>query len=349
MATSQDLNPSQLATLQLLLKQRRSYDEIAVLLKTSSSAVQTRAHEAVDALGPETPDIGADRRKEIADYLLGQQSASRRAATREYLEDLATGRSWARAVAGALRPIGGDNLPDVPAEPAEVDQASAALDRRTAPQDEVQRNSNVRTKLLVVAAALVVATLLIVSLGIFNDHGGNNPRTATVTRTTPPEVPVAVGEGVLRPPMGTPSGASGASGQSGASGASGQSGASGASGQMGIIQYPSTNRFKLLVATKGLKPAPKGSAYGVWLYTSKVDNAFVGFPKNKLDGKGVLDVVADLSPDTRTYREVLLTLERVERPRRPGTVVLRGVLRLVTPQQTQTPPRPQTQTQTQPG
>jgi hypothetical protein len=322
MATSQDLSPSQRATLQLLLKQSRSYDEIADLLKTSSSAVQSRAHEAVSALGPETPDIGADRRNEIADYLLGQQSASRSAATREYLEDSATGRGWAHAVADALRSIGGDALPDVPAEPAEVGQASEAPDRRSAHKEEVRRSSGVGTKLLVVAGGLVVAIVLIVVLGLFSGTGSDDPKTATVTQTNPPEVPVAVGEGVLRPQKG-----------------------SGASGQMGIIQYRSTNRFKLLVAAKRLKPAPKGSAYGVWLYTSNVDNALVGFPKNKVDRKGSLDVVADLSPDTRTYREVLLTLERTDRPKRPGTVVLRGVLRLVTPQQTQTTP----QTQTQPG
>jgi len=123
MATLQDLNDRQRAVLGLLLKQGRSYDEIAALLKSDASAVQARAHEAVRALGPVTPDIGDDRRREVADYLLGQQSASRRAATREYLGDSAAGRGWARSVAGALRPLAGDTLPDVPAEPQEVDQA----------------------------------------------------------------------------------------------------------------------------------------------------------------------------------------------------------------------------------
>src|ERR1044072_3214814 len=102
MAGLDTLNDLQRATLQLLLKQGKSYDEIAALLKTDPSAVQSRAHEAVAALGPSKPDIGEDRRREIADYLLGQQTASRRAATRAYLEDSADGRTWSRAVAGAL-------------------------------------------------------------------------------------------------------------------------------------------------------------------------------------------------------------------------------------------------------
>ena len=96
MAGLDSLNDLQRATLQLLLKQGKSYDEIAALLKTNASAVQSRAHEAVAALGPASPDIGEDRRNEVTDYLLGQQGASRRAATREYLEDSADGRSWAR-------------------------------------------------------------------------------------------------------------------------------------------------------------------------------------------------------------------------------------------------------------
>src|SRR3954447_14892984 len=123
MSSLDSLNDLQRATLQLLLKQGKSYDEIAALLRTSSSAIQTRAHEAICALGPDVARIGEDRRHEIGDYLLGQQTASRRAATREYLEDSADGRAWARAVAGALRPLADDDLPEIPAEPAEVDKA----------------------------------------------------------------------------------------------------------------------------------------------------------------------------------------------------------------------------------
>jgi len=324
MATLQDLNDRQRAILGLLLKQGKSYDEIAALLKSDASAVQARAQEAVAALAPGGPDVGADRRSEVADYLLGQQTASRRAATREYLDDSADGRSYARTVAGALRPLAGDSLPDVPAEPAEVDQAFDALDRRTARQEQVQRSSQLGAKLLYGAVGLVVAIVLIVALGVFDgDDGGDKPTTSTVTRTTPEETPVAIAEGTMRPPAGSDLG--------------------GATSQMGIIQLPSTNRFKLLVAAKGLKPAAEGRAYGIWLYTSRSDTAFVGFPKNKVDAKGQLEVVADLSPETRTYREVLITSERTDKPTRPGQIVMRGVLKLAkTPTQT-APPATQTQ------
>lgn len=320
------LTDAQRAILGLLLKQGKSYDEIATLLKSSASSIQARARDAVGALGPDAADLGSERRDEIADYLLGQQSASRRAATREFLGDSAPGRAWARAVAGELRPIAGDDLPEIPAERQEVDQAFAAMRSRTARQEEVQRSSHLGTRILFAAAGLAVAVVLIVALGVFSgDDDDKGPRTQTVTRSTPTEQPVAIAEGTLR----------------GVDGAAG-------SGQMGIIQYPARNLFKLIVAAKGLKAAPEGSAYAVWLYTTRSDNAFVGFPKSKVNEQGELDVVADLSPETRTYREVLLTLERVDKPSKPGDVVLRGELKIAeqpaatgtttTPSQTTTTP-----------
>jgi len=324
MATLEDLTAPQRAILGLLLKQGKSYDEIATLLKSSTGSVQGRAREAVQALGAGTPDVGADRRSEIADFLLGQQSASRRAATREYLEDSAPGRAWARAVAGEMRSIGGDNLPEIPSEPAEVDQAFEAMRSRTRRREEVEKSSQLGARLLFGAAGLIVAIVLIVVLGVFSgdDDGGSTPTETTVTRTAPTEQPVAIAEGMMKPADGT--------------------GGAG-SGQMGIIQYPSRNLFKLLIAAKGLKAAPSGAAYGVWLYTSKADSAFVGFPKSKVDSKGELQVVADLAAETKTYREVLLTLERVEQPTKPGEVVLRGVLKVAeqpTPTTPQTPAQP---------
>lgn len=317
MAGLDSLNDLQRATLQLLLKQGKSYDEIAALLKTDPSAVQSRAHEAVGALGPAAPDIGDDRRREIADYLLGQQTASRRAATREYLVDSADGRTWARAVAGALRPMAGDELPEIPAEPAEVDEAFEALDKRTARQAQVERGSQLGTKIIFGAAGLLVAIVLILVLGVFNGDDEPKPKTQTVTRTAatvPTEQPRVVLRGILKPPSGS---------------------SSRASGETAIVTYPKANQFKLLVAAKDMEPAPQGSAYGIWLYNSPVQALFIGFPKSTVSDKGTLEVVADLAPQTPRFNEVLVTRERVAKPTRPGQTVLRGKIS-VPPQPTQT-------------
>jgi hypothetical protein len=322
MASLDSLTDPQRAILQLLLKRGKSYEEIATLLKSDATAVQGRAHDAVAALGPERPDIGDERRNEIADYLLGQQTASRRAATREYLQDSAQGRTWARSVGGALRPLGGDALPEIPSEPAEVDMAFEALDRRTERQQEVARSSQLGTKILFGAIGLAVAVGLILALGIFN--GDDKPSTSTVTRTTPPsEEPTVIAAGNLR-----------------------AANNSGASAQTAIVNYPKTNRYKLLVAIKKLAVPPDGSAYGVWLYYAPDNALFVGFPKGTVTDQGNLDVVADLEPQTPIPKQVLVTREHVEKPTKPGTVVLRGSLIVATakPDSTTTSTTPQTTT-----
>jgi hypothetical protein len=332
MASLDSLTDLQRATLQLLLKQGKSYDEIAALLKTSSSAIQSRAHEAVGALGPRTPDIGDDRRHEVTDYLLGQQTASRRAATREYLEDSAGGRGWARAVAGALRPMAGDDLPEIPAEPAEVDEAFEALDKRTARQEEVQRGAQVGTMIIFGAVGLLIAIVLIIVLGVFDGQEEPQAKTATVTRTartTPAEQPRVVLQGTLKPPRGSDSKAS---------------------GETAIVNYEKANLFKLLIAAKDMRPAPEGSAYAIWLYNSPAQLLFIGFPKATVSDTGRLEVVADLTPQTPTFQQVLVTRERTGKPTKPGRVVLRATI-AVPPQATATATTTtpaQTQTQTTP-
>jgi hypothetical protein len=343
MATLESLSAPQRAILQLLLERGKSYEEIATLLKSDATDVQARAHEAVSALGPDLPDIAADRRREVADYLLGQQTSARRAATREYLEDSLDGRSWARAVAGALQPLAADAARDIPAEPPQADRAAEPpqvdraaeppqADRAAEPTEasaqrgqDVQPGSLLGTRMFFVALGLLVAIGVIVAFGILPANDDKST-TATVTRTAPratDEKPLVIAQAVLRPPSGS---------------------SSGASAPAAIVRYASTNRFNLLIAGRKLSPAPKGTAYGVWLYTSASDALFVGFPKGAVTATGTLDVLADLAPETRNYREVLITRERVERPKRPGKVVLRGELVVATPGQ-QTP----TQTQTQPG
>src|SRR5688500_16132904 len=99
MSRFDDLKPDQRAALQLLLKQGRSYDEIAEMLRIEPRAVRERARAALDALGPEeVGELELEEQDDVADYLLGQQSASRRATTRALLERSPAARAWARTV-----------------------------------------------------------------------------------------------------------------------------------------------------------------------------------------------------------------------------------------------------------
>src|SRR3954468_17665390 len=100
MARLDDLPAAHRAVLQLLLKQGKTYEDLATLLKTGPDAVRARALNALDDLGPTGGTaLGDDEQDEISDYLLGQQSASARASTRQMLETNADARAWARVVA----------------------------------------------------------------------------------------------------------------------------------------------------------------------------------------------------------------------------------------------------------
>jgi hypothetical protein len=322
MASLDSLNDGQRAVLQLLLKQGKSYADLAGLLRTDANGVRSRAQGAVEALGPASAGIGPDRRREIADYLLGQQGASQRAATREYLESSADGRAWARAAAAALSAVAGEEaMPDIPAEREEVAEAFDALEKRTARQEEVQRSSQLGGKLIAGGLGLVIAIVIVVVLNPFSSDEGDKTTsasgppaaTSTATSTTgaTPTTPSGeqfqvLAQGALEPPDGSDSKAT---------------------GQVAIVRFPENNQFRLALQARRLTPSStRGSAYGVWLYTSPSQARFVGFPDTVVGQDGRLETVADLDPNTPTYRNVLLTVERSERPKQPGTIILRGRL-----------------------
>jgi hypothetical protein len=116
-ASIESLPPDQRAVLQLVLQRGRSYDDIAQLLSIDPAAVRQRAHAALDAIGPGTR-VDADRRAQIADYLLGQQSEGDAAQTREHMAGSASERAWGRVVASELTTFAPGSLPEIPAEGA---------------------------------------------------------------------------------------------------------------------------------------------------------------------------------------------------------------------------------------
>jgi hypothetical protein len=312
MARVDDLPPDQRAALQLLLKQGRSYDEIAQLLRIEPRAVRERARSALDALGPEDVEgLELDEQDEVADYLLGQQSASRRAATREFLERSAPGRAWARVVAGELRSgalATDENLPDIPAEAAEEAEAFDALQARTQHREKVQRSSKVGGVLLLTAAAIVVFAALALAIGLFDDDDEDAPaRTATTQTTATNATPPVEAQINLLPPEGSDSQAAGA---------------------VQIARQGGQRAFALLA--QGLPPARQGRFFAVWLYTSPSRARRLGFPNPQpsQENGGRIEVARQLPEDAGQFRELVITQESDESPRRPGRIVLRGRLSL---------------------
>lgn len=325
MASLESLNDGQRAVLQLMLRQGKSYDDLASMLKTDLAGVRSRARGAIAAVGPDASTIGEERRDEIADYLLGQQTASQRAATREYLEGSPAGRSWARAVATTLAPIGADALPDIPAEREEV-AASAG-------EQEVQRSSQLGTRLIYAGAGVVVAIaiILVLSLGGGGDDNGGSGNAATTTTpgalTTPKGDKIqVVAQASLLPPEGS---------------------TSKAKGNAAIVKFPDNGQYRFGMDVTGLPPGrPRGGAYGVWLYTSKTKKRFLGFPDMTVGKDGKLQTVSDLSPNSPIYAAVLLTRETANSPKQPGGIVLAA--RMITAADVAQQQQQQAQTQTTP-
>lgn len=133
MAEMDRLPPDQRAAVQLLLQQGRSYGELSELLGIEEISVRRRAHIALETLAPESGRLSAGDRGQLSDYLLGQQSVREREDTRDLLSSSAPARAWARAVAGVLRPLAPDALPDIPESGPAAERADAV--GRSAPTE----------------------------------------------------------------------------------------------------------------------------------------------------------------------------------------------------------------------
>jgi hypothetical protein len=316
MAPVDSLPADQQAVLSLLLRQGRSYAQIAGMLKISDAAVRERAHGALTALGPPEADLSARRRAEIGDWLLGQADDDECADTRALLDRSEQARAWAGAVASELAPLGGDRVPEVPAA-AERPAPGAAAERpapgraaaapapvaaepaRAAPRP---RSSRVGGAVLLALLALVaVVVVVLVTRGSDDDGGGDRAASTTSTQGEAPQSR-AVAQVNLRAPDGAP-----------------------APKALGVMQVMRVDgQLAVNAIFEGLpRPKAKNVGYGIWLSTPGGDRKWLGFV-NTADEQGRLLVQGRFDENVTAYRDVLLTRETRRDPPRPGTIYLRG-------------------------
>jgi len=310
MTSVQALDDTQRAVVQLLLKQGKSYHEIAELLGIDADAVRARAHAALDALGPPTAGLTASRRAEVADYLLGQQSDAEREATRDHLAESPAARAWARSVAAELRPLAGGDLPDLPdareSEPDENEDGGEPLR-----EDGPRRSSRLGGILLLVGVALVAAVVVIL---LVSGGGDDSATTSTSASTSTPSQqqqqqqaqtsaqPTPIAQINLH--------------------------AANGSGAVGVAQVLATgNQRGLAILGQKLAPSTNTSAYAVWLYSSQSKAKLLGFVDPPVGKSGKFQNVIAVPAGADQYRELVVTREKGN-PRQPGTIVLRGKLTL---------------------
>ena len=93
------LAPDQRAAVELVLRQGRSYAELADLLGMPEETIRARARNGLAALAPDLP--APARAGEICDWLLGQQPPAHAARTVALLEADPAAKRWAADGVGA--------------------------------------------------------------------------------------------------------------------------------------------------------------------------------------------------------------------------------------------------------
>lgn len=298
MAGFDTLGADQQAVLQLVLKQGKSYGQIAGLLRLEEPDVRRRALAALDALGAGLPGVqglGPERREELGDHLLGQQDAAGRTRTRAFLEGSAPGRAWARGVAAELEPHGALALPEVPVEPP-------------VPAD-AKHSSRLG------GAVLLSAVLAALGIGLF-----------LLLRDREPPAAALEASGQTAPSATTSTGATGATGaralpqqQINLEPPPGRSASS-----TKALAYAVIAEGALAFQAEGLR---QKDTYDVWLYNSPRDAISLGDATFDPTTKRLAGVVRRLPAQTARYGSLVITRQTKKQATTPGKVVLRGAIR----------------------
>ena len=152
MATLDQLPPEQRAIVELVIQRGRSYETLAEVLQVPQARVRELAREALTELSPRTAQrVDIDRRGQVADYLMRQQSADEERATRDYLKESEAARAWALSLLDSLDPLyANGSAPSVP-EPAAggggatAVAAAPAAEAETA-EDRIRARERERTR-----------------------------------------------------------------------------------------------------------------------------------------------------------------------------------------------------------
>jgi hypothetical protein len=366
MASLDNLPADQRAVLQLVLKQGRSYDEIAKMLSIDRAGVRDRALKALDALGPQTR-VPPERRALITDYLLRQLPPAVSDQTRDRLAESPSERAWARVIASELAPLASSPLPEIPVDVRPESTPAAAPETasdtvetpktweppETAPTTEPEPEPVVPPVIAVMSTAAEPPTA---------DQSGQEPeqprrsrRGGAILLGAGALVALAIVAVVVIVAAGnsgssnstaksTPATTTAASVSSSAtttgSATSASSTAStkivkqinllppdGKSKAVGIAQVLTQGTATgIVIYATGIPPNTPHNAYAVWLYNSPGDAKILGFVNPGVTKTGKLQTAGALPSNVGRYKQVLITLETQQSPKSPGPIILQGSL-----------------------
>ncbi len=316
MATFDQLSAEQRAIIELLLKQGQTYEALGKTLGISTARVRELARSALVTLSPvSASQVDEEWRGPIADYLLGQQSASESTSTRDHLRRSETARGWARSLLDSLDQFyDAGNLPTIPTgeagappapkrakkEKAPTEAGASASDGDQAPRGELSPEARaivLRRRIAGAAAFAVVALLAILVWpgGVLTgDDDDDNKADAKGKQAAAPRV---IGQLALKP-------------------------VEGAKG-VGVAAIAQQGKKRQLIIQARLTPSRNREAYEVWLYNSDTDARSLG--AQVTNQQGTYQGLAPLTSDFARFKFIEISREAVDENKgHSGRSVLRG-------------------------
>jgi hypothetical protein len=335
--TVEDLSPDQRAVVQLLLRQDKSYAELAALLRTTPEAVRARASAALGALGPaiDEPD-----RDVLSDWILGQLGELGTEDALDLIDSSPAALQWALEVGDALRASGLEprgELPDdpeppepvvetpappppAPVTPAPAEAISVGAERPMpgfdTPADDAPRPSRLGGILLIVGALVVVAAIVIVLIVRGGDDGSNDTVSVASTGTTPAQTSTAAqtqqATNTVEAQVNMTATAAGQKG-------------------IGVAQFITDGVSHGVVVTGQNLPANGANdIYALWLTggTQGQESELLGYSPKAVGKNGRFVGTITLPDDAADFHQIVLTREPrgSTKATTPGPVILRGSL-----------------------
>jgi hypothetical protein len=322
MSRVDELPPDQRAALSVLLRQRKSYAEVAAMLAIAEQAVQDRAHAALTVLAPrEARELDAASRRLIGDYLLGQQPAvADRLRARTLLASSAAANAWARAIAGELGAAGLEHDAEIP--DAGPGAATTPEAQTPAPAGEAGSESGSQVPYPLAEAAAHASDASSEQGSPSSRRGGALLLAAIVAAVVVVVVLVSGGGGKAHP-KDTSAAAAGAAGGAKAQARFALKSPDGSSRSVGAVEVLSEGGKRAFYIQAEHIPATSHFFYAIWLYNSPSS----ALPLSKSPPVGSSHKLAGaalLPSNAGQFHEILLTQETSTRPTHPGHVVLRG-------------------------
>jgi anti-sigma-K factor RskA len=331
MPTFDQLPAEQRAIIELVVQRGRTYDQLADALQITPERVRELAHDALVELSPRSAArVDADRRSQIADYVLNQQSSAESTATRTHLKRSEAGRMWVSSLLDSLEHMYEDGTaPEGPAAEAaeeerprrrererererprdrererprdrERDRGAVSRDRERPAREATRKRDEKLTpeaeravrnrRIAAVVGALLILGAIVTVLLVVLIDTTVREARAPTTRV--------VGQLLLNP-------------------------LERGGDNQGIAIVAQRGDDRSLIVQARLEPNRKEEAYEVWLYNSDKDAVSLGAQVTDKDGN--YQGAGRLPAPLNRYKYIDVSLEKIDRnPAHSGNSILRG-------------------------